>query len=402
MKYLGTLFLIAALLLPSISYAQEACGDDFAAERLRAAEAYWAGDFETAIDAYTCAISLIPADVEANGGLEMGDDYAGAYLNRGWAYLQNGDFALIHEDFYRWIELTEQETISQTLDETLAGGSFVIEPGVVHRISFDGTAGEILGFAVMSDAPTDPLIVILAPDGSVLLADDDGGINLNSVIRRYTLPETGSYTLVLGQAGGWGTGEVELAVYRDGELSSTNPDNPHLAFSFAVYNLYAGETAEVFTTNGDRLNMRSEPSTNAEILDRLELGELVTLLEGPYKEDGGYAWWRIRNDEGLEGWAVERVETEQTLQLALFTGEEALVTSAPDLLNVRGEPTRSSDVEFQLEDGDVVMLLEDEPVIADGLRWWHIRDAEGREGWAVDRIGIERTLAPLREFPSQS
>jgi uncharacterized protein YgiM (DUF1202 family) len=103
----------------------------------------------------------------------------------------------------------------------------------------------------------------------------------------------------------------------------------------------------------------------------------------------------------LEGWAVERVETEQTLQLALFTGEEALVTSAPDLLNVRGEPNRSSDVVFQLEDGAVVTLLDDTPVIADGLRWWHLRDAEGREGWAVDRIGIERTLAPLREFPDQ-
>jgi hypothetical protein len=399
MKVLGSLFLIVALLLPAISYAQEDCGTDFDEEHSRALGAYRQGDYEAAIEAYTCAISLIPPDIE-DGAEGMGSDYGYVYLGRAWAYLQNGDYDLTHDDFYRSIAITEQETINQTLDETLAGGNFQIEPGIVHRLSFDGEAGETMGFSVMSPDATDPLIVILAPDGSVLLADDDGGINLNSVIRRYTLPETGTYTLVLGQAGGWGTGEVELAVYRDGELSSTTPDNPNLAFSFAVYYLYVGETAEVFTTNGDRLNMRSEPSTNAAIVDRLELGELVTLLEGPYKEDGGYAWWRIRNDEGLEGWAVERVETEQTLQLALLTGEEALVTSAPDLLNVRGEPTRSSDVEFQLEDGDVVTLLEEEPVIADGLRWWHIRDAEGREGWAVDRIGIERTLAPLREFPN--
>jgi SH3-like domain-containing protein len=243
-------------------------------------------------------------------------------------------------------------------------------------------------------------LVLLAPDGSVLISDDDGGINLDSVIRRYTLTETGSYTLVLGQAGAWGTGEVELAVYQDGEITSSNPGNPNVAFSFAAYYLYVGETAEVFTTGRDNLNLRSGPSTSYEIVDSLERGELVTLLEGPYKEAGAYSWWRIRTSDGIEGYAVERVETEQTLQMALLTGEEALVTSAPDLLNVRGEPTRSSSIVFQLEDGDIVTLLDEAPVIADGLRWWHLRDAEGREGWAVDRIGIERSLAPLREFPT--
>jgi uncharacterized protein YgiM (DUF1202 family) len=399
MKYLGSLLLIVVLLLPSISYAQEPCSDNFDEEYSRGYDAYQTGDYETAISIYTCAISLIPSDI--TGGLEVGNSYAGVYLNRAWAYLQNGDYALTHNDFYRWIELTEQTGVDATLDETLANGNFQIVPNDIRRMSFEGEAGQVWGFSVMSEDATDPLIVLLAPDDSVLIADDDGGINLNSVIRRYTLPQTGTYTLVLGQAGGWGVGEVELAVYQDGTITSTNPDNPNVAFSFAAYNLYVGETAEVFTTGGDSLNMRAEPNTNAEIIDRLELGELVTLLQGPYKEDGGYAWWRIRNNEGLEGWAVERVETEQTLQLALFTGEEALVTSAPDLLNVRGEPNRSSDVVFQLEDGDVVTLLDEAPVIADGLRWWHLRDAEGREGWAVDRIGIERTLAPLREFPTQ-
>ena len=90
---------------------------------------------------------------------------------------------------------------------------------------------------------------------------------------------------------------------------------------------------------------------------------------------------------------------EQTLQLALIAGEAAYVTSGDELLNVRETASRSGAVAFQLEDGVQVTLLDEEPVLADNFRWWHIRDAEGREGWAVDRIGIERTLVPVREFP---
>lgn len=368
----------------------------------RAFDHYWAGNYESAIADYTCAIALVPADLAERETYLEREFEAGAYLNRGWTYLQNSDYALVHPDFYRWIELTEVQTLEQSLDETLAAGNLTVEPGVVYRLSFAGEAGQTWGFAALTEDFTDPLLALLDADGNVLTTDDDGGINLDSVIRRYTLTETGSYTLVLSQAGASGIGEVELAVYQDGDIRSTNPDNPNIAFSFAAYYLYVGETAEVFTTGGDNLNVRSGPDTSYEIIDRLENGELVTLLEGPIKDNGGYAWWHIRTSEGIEGYAVERVETEQTLQLALFTGEEALVTSAPDLLNVRENPSRTdgSDVIFQLEDGAVVTLLEDLPVIADGYRWWHIRDAEGREGWAVDRIGIERTLAPVREFPT--
>jgi hypothetical protein len=281
MKYLGSLLLIVLLLLPSISHAQEPCSDDLDAEYLRAFDAYGAGDYETAISAYTCAISLVPPDM--SGGLEMNDNRANVYLGRAWAYLQNGDYAFTHSDFYRWIQLTEQTSVEVTLDETLANGDFQIVPNEIRHISFEGEGGQVWGFSVMTEDATDPLIVLLDPDGRVLVADDDGGINLNAVIRRYTLPRTGTYTLVLGQAGGYGTGEVELAVYQDGAITSSNPDNPNLAFSFAVYNLFVGETAEVFTTGGDALNMRAEPNTNSEIIDRLELGELVTLLQGPYK-----------------------------------------------------------------------------------------------------------------------
>jgi hypothetical protein len=391
------------LLLVGISVgvqAQATCDlQEFSDYYNRAIEHYWDNDFAGAIADYTCAIELIPADVMSLETYVEREDYAAAYLNRGWSYLQNGEYHLSHPDFYRWAEITETETVEQSLADAMAGGNLPMTDGLSYRLSFEGEASQIWGFAGLTADSIDPLFILLDPSGNVLVSDDDGGINLDSVIRRYTLPETGTYTLVISQAGGSGTGEMELALYQDGEITSTNPDNPNLGFAFAAYYLYAGETAEVFTTEGDNLNVRSGAGTGFEIIARLPSGSRVTLLEGPYKEGGGYAWWLIRTSDGVEGYAVERVETEQTLQLALFNGEEAVVTSAPDLLNVRENPTRSSDVIFQLEDGALVTILDDEPVTADGYRWWHIRDASGQEGWAVDRIGIERTLAPMREFP---
>lgn len=384
-------------------------------------ESYSAFQYEEAIGDFTCAIELgtqnaqiyfgrgyahyelgqyAEAIVDFTSAIEIDENYSSAYIDRAWANLRlNNIDATVHSDFLRWIELEETDDLSSSLDTVLEAGNLTIQPGWVYRLSFDGQAGQEFGAAALSADPTDPLIVLVAPDGSPLISDDDSGVNLNSVIRRYALPETGTYTLVVSQAGAAGTGTIELAIMMDDELRSSNPENTRIRDSFIVYNLYIDDVAEVFTTGGDSLNLRSGPGTNFEVIDQLERGELVTLLDGPLKnEDGdGYAWWLVRAADGTEGWAVERVVEEQTLQLALIAGEDAYVTSGDELLNVRESASRSGAIAFQLEDGVQVTLLEG-PIEADNLRWWHIRDAEGREGWAVDRIGIERTLVPVREF----
>lgn len=354
----------------------------------RAFAFYQLGQYAEAIDAFTVTI-------------EYDETYSSAYIDRAWANLRlNNIDGTVHADFLRWIELEETDTITSTLDEALQNGNLAIAEGIVYRLTFEAEAGQVFGAAALTAESTDPLIVLVAPDGSPLISDDDSGVNLNSVIRSYTLPVSGTYTLVVSQAGAGGSGEIELAILLNDELRSTNPDNTRIRDSFIVYNLYINDTAEVFTTGGDRLNLRAGPSTNFKIIDRLEPRERVTLLDGPLKneEGDGFAWWFIRTEDGIEGWAVERVVEEQTLQLALLASEDAYVTSGEDLLNVRETPSRSGSVVFQLEDGVQVTLLE-EPVVADNLRWWHIRDTAGREGWTVDRIGIERTLVPTREFP---
>src|SRR5690606_15286043 len=130
------------------------------------------------------------------------------------------------------------ESIEGDLFEVMNGGNLPIDAGYVYRFHFDGTSGQVFGAAALSADSTDPLLILLDSEGNALTSDDDGGVNLNSVIRRYTLPEDGEYTLLLSQAGGYGRGDVELAIYVDGEIQSSNADNPNIADSFAVYNLF--------------------------------------------------------------------------------------------------------------------------------------------------------------------
>lgn len=70
-----------------------------------------------------------------------------------------------------------------------------------------------------------------------------------------------------------------------------------------VNKLQAGARVRV-SRRDDPLAMRSEPSWNAEIIDRLEHGTLITLLD-EFVEANGFRWWPVGLDSGRIGWVTE-------------------------------------------------------------------------------------------------
>ncbi|MBC7878017.1 MAG: PD40 domain-containing protein [Anaerolineales bacterium] len=58
------------------------------------------------------------------------------------------------------------------------------------------------------------------------------------------------------------------------------------------------------TKFGELLNLRSDPSLNGNILEKLPAGEIITVLEG-FVDADDYYWWKIRIQDGTEGWVVE-------------------------------------------------------------------------------------------------
>ena len=73
--------------------------------------------------------------------------------------------------------------------------------------------------------------------------------------------------------------------------------------SVAPSGLAVGATAFVMRAGGLPLRLRAGPSLDQEILDRLQPGSSLTVLEGP-QQGSGHAWWRVRTIEGREGWVA--------------------------------------------------------------------------------------------------
>jgi uncharacterized protein YgiM (DUF1202 family) len=76
-----------------------------------------------------------------------------------------------------------------------------------------------------------------------------------------------------------------------------------VASSAAPGGLAAGASAWVTRAGGLPLRLRSGPSLSGKILDRLQPGTQMTLLDGPRNADG-HAWWHIRTTDDREGWVA--------------------------------------------------------------------------------------------------
>lgn len=362
------------------------------------------------------------AQADLDSARAINADYESLYLTQAGLYSIQNDAAQAAENYRRWLEITETALHEP---QYLLNRSYVtsMTTGDVLSIALSVNAGDSLNFsaaAIDNLQQVDPLIVLVGPDGSAVAADDDSGVNIDAVISDYVAEETGSYTLLVGNAGGYyregvdgririslerknaeGTVTVEPTPDATAAADTEDPvESEELTATFSTFRLFVGERAEVFTTEGDRLNLRSGPGLRFEIVGKLDKGAFVTLLEGPRKQDG-LAWWKVRTADGTEGWAVERVDTEQTLQLALTAGEEAIVTTDEDTLNMRSGAGRGNEIAAQLGDGERVMLLEVTPELVDGFQWWRVRLADGREGWVIDRLEGERLLVPAKELDGE-
>lgn len=195
---------------------------------------------------------------------------------------------------------------------------------------------------------------------------------------------------------------------QSGYAAWANPNN------IAPQTLAVGGQALIFTTAGDQLNLRSGAGTQFSIVDKLNNGETVTLLEGPVSS-GGLLWWRVESPRGAVGWTVESADNVQTLQptgsvtiappvtnpllatplsQTLQIGGQARVLLVPqDAANVRANPNASARIAGTLNGGTVVNVVGG-PTGADGFIWWQVQGLSGTPvGWVAEAIpGSEQIL----------
>jgi tetratricopeptide (TPR) repeat protein len=168
----------------------------------RALATYIAGDKRTAITDYSLSLEAYP-------------DMHDSYLGRGIAYRETDQLEAAGRDFARRIELLEQTTLTGTLSIGVPS-EVNMDYGVVARYTFVGNVGDVLTFSARDadGSGVDPLISLLAPDGQAIAGDDDFGGELDSLIERFSLPVSGTYTLVVSHANGGYTGLVRVLITR--------------------------------------------------------------------------------------------------------------------------------------------------------------------------------------------
>jgi lysyl endopeptidase len=124
-------------------------------------------------------------------------------------------------------------SVGQTINGTLSTSDCPLGDGsYVDAYSFNGTTGQKISILMTSSA-FDTVLYLLNPDGSVLAADDDGGGGTNSRIPAgsgfFTLPATGSYTILANSFDAGATGPYSLTLSEQPKqtltVSSTNPNS---------------------------------------------------------------------------------------------------------------------------------------------------------------------------------
>jgi hypothetical protein len=90
-----------------------------------------------------------------------------------------------------------------TYGQTVTGS---ITSGGTNTWTFTGNAGDVISIAVNAGSPPtlDPTITLIGPSGTQLAFNDDiiFGVNLNALISNFTLPQAGTYSIVVGGFGG--------------------------------------------------------------------------------------------------------------------------------------------------------------------------------------------------------
>jgi hypothetical protein len=101
----------------------------------------------------------------------------------------NGSFTL---------SVTESQVVGEAQGGELTyGSSFTFEPNgaVTSVFYFTGRAGDVINLTVNSDTGEDTRMFVYGPGGSEVASDDDSGAGSSPALRRFELPETGSYTV---------------------------------------------------------------------------------------------------------------------------------------------------------------------------------------------------------------
>lgn len=182
-------------------------------------------------------------------------------------------------------------------------------------------------------------------------------------------------------------------------VSSTawaNPTATRIAFvcaGTASSYFVRGDRARL-TPSGDRNRIRQSANLSATIVDYVELGGIMTLVDGPVC-DNGIIWWRI-DWNGIRGWTAESAGGDVWFEAVDFSrfqiGATVTVYTNDEGLKLRENTSVNSRLIQNLPPGTRAQIIGG-PTEAGGYIWWHLL-VGSQTGWAVQEANGILTLVP--------
>lgn len=146
-----------------------------------------------------------------------------------------------------------------TFDEPILG---YISTSDRQCYNFDGAAGDIVTIRMNRlDGDLDPFVELWG-DRGVLVSDDDGGGNRNSLIKNFRLPTNGNYQLVASAYAGASSGRFELTLLRTYSCDTIVFDQPvsnYLQVGKKLCYGFSGSAGELITARMTRLDRLLDP-----------------------------------------------------------------------------------------------------------------------------------------------
>lgn len=140
------------------------------------------GTFQTTISVAAGAHNIVVEYIEATGNAQIAFSWQAISSGVGGGGTGGGTI-----------------TYSQTVTGTITSGG-------TNTWTFTGNAGDVITIAVNAGSPPtlDPTVTLNGPSGNQLAFNDDivFGVNLNALISNFTLPQSGTYTIIVGGFGG--------------------------------------------------------------------------------------------------------------------------------------------------------------------------------------------------------
>lgn len=182
-------------------------------------------------------------------------------------------------------------------------------------------------------------------------------------------------------------------------VSSTawaNPTATRIAFVCAgtASSYFAVGDRARLTPTGGRNRIRQTPSVNGVQVDFIELGGIMTLIDGPVC-DNSIIWWRV-DWNGIRGWTAESAGGDvwfEAVDLSrLQIGATVTVYTNDEGLKLRENTSVNSRLIQNLPPGTRVQIIGG-PTDAGGYIWWHLL-VGSQTGWAVQEANGILTLVP--------